>query len=133
MSNMVLLFSHQLTPAQSKDARDSLGVETCIAMPDPIGRIWSHIPPEVEDIRPLIAPVWEWVKEVSQRGDFVLIQGDFGASCVMANTCYQNERIPLYATTHRKIKEEIHHNTVTKTSYFEHVRFRKYFQSLSQE
>ena len=123
---MLLLFSHDLTPIQKKDAKLSYGIEAFISMPEELQRIWSNIPPMLEEIESTLLPLEAWVEMTASKDDVILIQGDFGATCLMAIFTERLGMVPLYATTIRKTKEQEQDGKVVKTSVFEHVRFRKF-------
>lgn len=83
---LFLIFNHQFTPLQSEDAGRSLGVERIETMPEPVREVWGNVPPELAEIREYLAPVREWLDHNAKAGDAVLIQGDFGATCQIAET-----------------------------------------------
>ena len=123
---MFLLFSHTLTPLQIEDAKDSLSVEEFIYLPFTLQRIWSSIPPDVEDIRDLLKPIEEFLKQNSKKDDYVLIQGDFGATCYMVSFVKKIGLIPIYSTNKRVAKEIKEGDKLIKISEFEHTRYREY-------
>ncbi len=126
MPKMFLLFSHNLTNDQIKDAKENLKVNKFIYLPKELQNIWSNIPPEVEDITDYLKPIKEFLKNNANDGDYVLIQGDFGATYNMVNYAFENNLIPIYATTKRVVKEVIEDGKVITIREFKHCRFRKY-------
>ena len=126
MKKMFLLFSHQLTPLQEDDARENWDVEDFIHLPDNLQKIWSRIDPDEENIDHLIEPVQYFLEEKGEKDDIVLIQGDFGASCMMVERTKRLGMIPVYATTVRVVEEYEKDGQKIKKSIFEHRRFRKY-------
>jgi hypothetical protein len=127
MKNMILLFSHKLSETQIKQAREIHNVENFISLPQELQTSWSNISPDLESIIPTIEPIKEFLGSVAKQGDFVLIQGDFGAVYTLVQFCKENNLTPLYATTKRRINESINQKgEEVKTSIFEHVRFREY-------
>lgn len=124
---MYLVFSHQLTETQIEDAKKTLGVETFIYMPTNLQQVWSKIDPEVTDIRPLVTKIITWLDNDCNKGDYVLVQGDYGAIYQIVNYCKNRDLKPIYSTTERKAKEVIKdNNTVTLTHEVSHVMFRAY-------
>ncbi|WP_456416624.1 CRISPR-associated protein Csx20 [Methanocaldococcus sp.] len=123
---MFLLFSHNLTNDQIKDAKENLKVNKFIYLPKELQNIWSNIPPEVEDITDYLKPIKEFLKNNANDGDYVLIQGNFGATYNMVNYAFENNLIPIYATTKRVVKEVIEDGKVITIREFKHCRFRKY-------
>ena len=126
MKQMFLLFSHTLTPLQIEDAKDSLSVEEFVYLPFTLQRIWSSIPPDIEDIRDLLKPIEEFLKQNSKKDDYILIQGDFGATCYMVLFTKKIGLIPIYSTNKRVAKEIKKGNKLIKISEFEHTRYREY-------
>ena len=126
LPKMFLLFSHNLTDDQINDARENLKVDKFIYLPKELQNIWSNIPPEIEDITDYLKPIKEFLKNNANDGDYVLIQGDFGATYNMVNYAFENNLIPIYATTKRVVKEVIEDGKVITIREFKHCRFRKY-------
>ncbi len=125
MRRMFLLFSHKLTDEQIKDAKENWGIEEFIYLPETLQKIWSNIPPEIEDIKPLLEDIKQFLKDKANKGDIVLIQGDFGAVVEMVEFV-RFWLVPVYATTKRISKEIEKDDKIVKVSEFKHVRFRKY-------
>ena len=124
--NLFLLFNHTLTVDQEEDARVSLGTKT-IAMPDVVKQTWAQIPPDSPTIYSLLQPVRNWLISEASPGDYVLIQGDFGACCLMVNFAFENGLVPVYSTTERLVSEEKQQDgSVNIVRIFSHKIFRKY-------
>jgi predicted glycosyltransferase len=121
---MYLLFSHKLTDAQIKDAK-KLGVNEFVYLPEDLQQKWSNVPPELERIKEYAKDFEEFLKS-AQKGDYVLIQGDFGLTCHMVNFSKNNGLIPVYATTKRISKDINQNGKIIKISEFQHIRFRMY-------
>ncbi len=126
IKRMFLLFSHILTPLQIKDAKKSLKIEKFIYLPKELQKIWSSIPPDIEDIKDLLEPIKEFLEQNSKKDDFVLIQGDFGATCYMVSFTKKIGLIPIYSTNKRVAKEIKEGDKLIKISEFEHTRYRKF-------
>lgn len=125
--DLFLIFNHHFTPVQEADARASLGVGRIVTMPDDIRRVWGNVPPDLPAIRDYLAPVREWLTENAKTGDYVLIQGDFGATCLMVQFAREQGFVPVYSTTSREaIEEHQPDGSVRMTHRFRHVRFRRY-------
>ncbi|MCA1933128.1 MAG: hypothetical protein LDL13_06095 [Calditerrivibrio sp.] len=127
MHNLLLLFSHKLTQDQVKDAKDNLKVEEIIHLPEDLQKKLSNIEPCGElDILP-ITEITSWIRQNGKEGDFVLIQGEFGATVYIVNYCFKNGFIPIYATTMRIYEEKVNSDgTVERKHIFKHVNFRRY-------
>ena len=127
-----LLFNHTLTPEQVVDARNSLGVskENIKELPDVLKQIWQNIPPEINlDLPNYLQPLINYFSQQS-KGDYVLVQGDFGAIYYMVNQLKKMELIPVYATTKRQVIEvESDENKIVVKRVFKHICYRKYQSS----
>jgi len=123
---LFLVFSHSLTQKQEEDAKKSLKVDEFVSLPQELQKIFSNIPPEEKDISKYIFPIKEFLKKESQKGDYVLIQGDFGAVVDLVNFSKSIGLIPIYSTTKRESIEKIIDNKVIKQSVFKHILFRRY-------
>lgn len=126
MPALYLLFSHQLTEQQKKEADEGLGVNEIHYLPDDLKILWSQIPPDIADISDYIQPIKEWLNKRINPGDYILIQGDFGATYMMVKWALAKGLKPIYATTERKVIETRDGDKVSSKKIFEHVRFRFY-------
>ncbi|HBZ54146.1 MAG TPA: hypothetical protein DEO88_01970 [Syntrophobacteraceae bacterium] len=125
--NLFLMFNHRITPAQQVDAFASLGINDIISMPERLQHRWSHIPPELKEIHSYLEPFEKWLRASAKAGDFVLIQGDFGACYLMVHFAMAQCLVPIYSSTRREAEEEHHPDgSVTILHYFRHGLFRRY-------
>ena len=129
MNKFFLIFSHRLTEQQILDAKSKLGIKEFIYLPRSLQEIWSQIAPEFELPINNLNKILEFLQNKSKNGDYVLVQGDFGATYYLVSFCFKNNLIPVYSTTKRIIVEEKNVEGKTlKTNMFEHVGFRKYLE-----
>jgi hypothetical protein len=127
MTRLFLIFNHTFTPEQAADARQTLGVETIVSMPDAVRECWGQIPPDRSAISDYLEPVRTWLADQARPGDYVLVQGDFGACYLMVRYAFDADLIPIYATTRREADETVQQDgSVTLTHRFRHVAFRRY-------
>ena len=124
---LFLIFNHTFTPEQAEGARQSLGVETIVTMPDAVRDVWGNVPPDRPTIADHLEPVRRWLADQSRPRDYVLVQGDFGACYLMVRFAFDADLIPIYATTRREADETVQPDgSVTLTHRFRHVAFRRY-------
>jgi hypothetical protein len=127
MTRLFLLFNHSITPPQESDARASLGVSEIVPPPDDIKFLWCQIPPDLPEISDYLRPVRQWLKTSASPGDYVLIQGDFGACCLMVDFAFGQDLVPVYSTTHREMSEALDADgSIRLTHRFDHRIFRRY-------
>ncbi|MGI9861609.1 CRISPR-associated protein Csx20 [Moorella naiadis] len=124
---MYLLFSHQLTALQKQEAAAILGVKNFIYLPCDLQQLWSNVPPHLPELGPYLRPLKQWLAIKAQEDDYLLIQGDFGATYIMVRWARQHGCYPIYSTSERKIVEEVHIDGKVETrKVFAHCRFRLY-------
>ncbi len=128
MKNLILLFSHTLTPEQITDAQSSLGVENFVSLPENLKTIWGNVPPEADlDFSKYLQPVTDFLTQEAKTNDIVLVQGDFGATFQIVAFCKTQQFIPIYATTERVAIEQTQADgSVILQKVFKHKAFRKY-------
>ncbi len=127
LKNLYLIFSHRLTDEQKNQAKEQLRIKECIYLPVPLQGLWSNIPPDTRSIKDYLAPIAEWLIGDARPGDFVLIQGDFGATYIMVNLALSKGLVPVYATTKRDAEEMIGPNgEIQLIKKFSHVQYRQY-------
>ena len=124
---LIVIFNHQLTEAQKEDAYKSLGVSEIILLPDDLQKLWSQVPPEPARIDEYLGPVQLWLTRNAKAGDFVLIQGEFGATLIAVNKSFLLDLVPIYSTTSRIAEETMFSDGKVGINHiFSHVRFREY-------
>jgi hypothetical protein len=127
MPDFFILFNHHLTTEQRQMARDELGAEAIQLPPLKVSRVWANIPPDAPSLQALLQPVCQWLDAAARPGDFVLVQGDFGACFLVAAHCLARGMVPVYATTYRQAFEQPQDDgAIRLTHNFKHVRFRRY-------
>ena len=123
MKKLFVLLNHSLNEAQLNEIKN-LKVEKIITLSD---ELWKNIPPHLQDISPLLQDYFNILKQEAREGDFLLVQGDFGATYKMVEYAKSKNLIPLYATTHRETKETKNNDgSTSKQTIFKHCIFRKY-------
>lgn len=121
-----LLFSHTLTQEQIQEAKTTLSCEEIVTMPKNLQELWSNIPSHIDSLLIYLSPIKEYFSTHIKQGDYVLVQGDFGATCIMVNYIKHLGATPVYSTTNREVVEIHHGDSVVKQSFFKHIKFRKY-------
>ncbi len=124
---LFLLFNHTITHLQEGDARASLGVEEIISAPAEIQHLWSRVPPDLAGLSGFLEPVCQWLREAAVQDDYILVQGDFGATFLLVEFALENGLIPIYSTTARTVVEKHLDDGGVKLEHnFRHVCFRRY-------
>lgn len=124
MKTVYLVFSHTLTAAQREELLRA-GISDAIALPEELQFQWSHVP--AGQGAAIAARVAAYLDRNAKAGDWVLVQGAFGASFALADYCLQVGLVPVYAETERISSEVLGADgTVVKTSVFQHRGFVPY-------
>ncbi|MBF0412090.1 MAG: hypothetical protein HQK70_05185 [Desulfamplus sp.] len=124
---LFLIFNHQITLEQKQDAEKSLGISGFVDLSPTLKELWSQIPPELESVEDYLLPISEWLSQNATNGNYILIQGDFGAVYYLVNLAFRFGLVPVYSTTARRAEEVRGTNgEIRLTHTFRHVRFRKY-------
>jgi hypothetical protein len=127
MKKMFLLFSHSLTEEQRLDAVKDWGVKEFVGLPADLQGAFSNVAPELEDVVGVVKPFKSWLKATAQKGDLVLIQGDFGVVYALVGFAKRIGLVPIYATTERvTVEQKQADGSVLVNKVFKHKRFRKY-------
>jgi hypothetical protein len=88
MKKLFLLFSHTLTPKQATDAKNSLGVEIFLNLPENLKTLWGNVPPDVDlDFDKYLQPIKDFLVQEAKEQDIILVQGDFGATFQIVDFC----------------------------------------------
>jgi hypothetical protein len=126
MKKMYVAFSHQLTNDQTRDAAVSLNVKTFIYPSADIQKSISNIPDDM-DAREVRALAWDVVNEAMENNcDYLFIAGQVELVHYAMEKIKRNGYIQaVNSATKRKSVEVEANGVVTKTSVFEHVRWRE--------
>ena len=126
MATMFLLFSHKLTNEQIISAQRDLNCKNLVYLPEELQNLWSNIPPKEEGYKYLVN-FETFILTNYKKGDFALVQGDWGYTYHMVNFCKKIGVIPIYSTTERNSKDIINDDgSISKISLFKHVIYKRY-------
>lgn len=125
MSRTFCLLNHTLTQKQLDELKQRFGSSEVVYPEESLSSRWAQIPPE-ESNADIIASVVSWLKRNAERGDFFIVQGEFGSTFTLVDFALKNALVPLYATTRRVAKEFRSGETVRREYVFEHVCFKEY-------
>ncbi len=123
MKTLYILMSHDMTEQQKNDAKYSLGVNVFDVVPS---KVWSQIPSEYETVEACLTEIKTYISAGFQRGDYLLVQGDYGATFNMVQFAKEKGIVPVYATSRRKAYEVVEGEKITTVKEFQHVRFREF-------
>jgi hypothetical protein len=127
MPDLFCIMNHELTAEQLTEARKRFGIETVHELPADLKRYWENVPPEGELMTEELRQLLVWLDTNVQPGDYIIIQGEYGASWLIVDFCFTRGFIPIYATSKRESREQrIGIEKKIKMHIFRHVQFRKY-------
>lgn len=121
LKKLVLLFSHQLTEQQEIDARNNLKCDEILYMPKDLKEKWKNLGIE-KDLKEFKL----FLDKVTKNGDYVLVQGEWGATYDMVNYCKEKNLVPIYSSTEREVEERKEGEAIVKISKFVHRGFVNY-------
>lgn len=126
-SKMMLIFSHNLTKEQIKDAKENFNIKEFLKLPQELQENWSMISPDLDNISNELEKIKDWISKVSNSNDYILVQGDFGATYEIVNHCKARNLKTVYSTTIRQANEvERDDGKIEITHVFNHIKFREY-------
>jgi hypothetical protein len=123
MKKLFVLMNHNILDSQIKEAKEALNIGEIIILSN---EAWANVDPLKNSILSDVAQYKNRLLNESSRGDYLLVQGDFGATYNMVCFAFKHELIPIYATTQRKAYERITEGKIITTREFIHARFRLY-------
>lgn len=123
-ANLILLFSHILTEEQEKEAKESLKCQEIIYMPEELKKLWGSIVTENKEL--IEEKIKGFLLTKGKKGDYILIQGEWGVTYNLINFCKEQEMIPIYSSTKREALEKKDGEKIVKISVFKHRGFVAY-------
>ncbi|SDZ35743.1 hypothetical protein SAMN05660462_02835 [Proteiniborus ethanoligenes] len=127
MRKLILIFSHSLTDKQIEDSKVNLYINEFIYLPKELQGKWSLIPPDMEDISNITDEIKDWIDSVADKDDYILVQGDFGATYDVVKHLKNKGHRVIYSTTSRRAKEIVRDDgKIEITHIFDHVMYREY-------
>jgi len=92
---------------------------------DDLKKDWSSIDTLPDTVN--TTKIEDFIIAKTVQGDYVLVQGEFGAVFKLVNFCFKMNRIPIYATSKRISQDFVKDDgSVEKRAVFKFVRFREY-------
>jgi hypothetical protein len=131
MKKMYVAFSHQLTDAQKRDAAVSLNVETFVYPSADIQKLISNIPSDMKPHEVREIAVSAVLEALTEKCDYFFIAGQVELVHYALERIYKinfhgiNGITAVNSLTERQSVETEMNGVVTKTSIFNHVRWRE--------
>lgn len=120
---LFILLNHELTDAQKSEAQNRFGIENFVRLAN---EKWSNIPPELENLSEFLGEFKSALESNAKKGDYLLAQGDFGATYALVRFALKLGITPIYATTKRISIEENENGVKVIKKSFIHERFREF-------
>lgn len=124
MKKIILLFSHKLTDAQIKDIKRKLQCKEILYLPKKIQTVFSNVTSNNREF--IINELKVYLSKNANKGDYILVQGEFGVSYKMINYSKEIGLIPIYSSTKRETIEITKGNKIKKITFFKHEEFVEY-------
>jgi hypothetical protein len=118
---MYVLMDHELTDEQMDDARENLGVEEFVKLPQYLLDVWGNISPDwgSHDMMLRLQSVRGWLQAHVKNHDVLLIQGDCGATYYIVYWMAAKDVKSFAATSERIVLPD-------GSTRIKHVRFRRF-------
>ncbi len=127
--NIFCLMNHELTQKQIDSIKNDLACAKLVKFPNDIRTIWSSINPKGELNLTNLEKIIRFLKNNACTDDYVLVQGEFGATFYIVDFCFKNGLVPVYASSSRNYNEKRNRDgSVERHHVFRHVSFRKYIK-----
>lgn len=127
MRKIILMINHPLQDTQVEELETKFNVDQFIRLSEDLKETWQQIPPGTDLPTKKLNEITRWILSQTAPKDYLLIQGEFGATFYLATFALKNNLIPLYATTDRVYQEVIKEDgTVERKHIFKHIAFRQY-------
>jgi len=124
---MFILLNHSVSTLQKQTAENQFHVQRFVEMPDMLKQAWKQIPPGLERLKDYLSPFKTWLSKNSRKGDYIIIQGDFGAVYSMVEYSITSGLVPVYATSARKASETVNADgSIRMEHIFKFCSFRQY-------
>lgn len=120
---LFILLNHKLTDKQKSEAQKRFGIERFVGLTN---EKWSNIPPELENLSEFLGEFKSALESNAKKGDYLLAQGDFGATYALVRFALHLGVTPIYATTKRISVESIENGVKIIKKSFIHERFREF-------
>ncbi len=127
MNHCVLVLNHAILPEQVRELEHTFGIERIENLPSELLHIWNRIKPSGALDTSALQRIIGWIADTTESGDYIVVQGEFGATYYVVSYCLDSGLIPLYATSERVYAETKNRDgSITRNHIFRHVCFRKY-------
>ena len=120
---LFILLNHALTDAQKSEAKERFNIEKFVNITN---EKWSNVPPQMDNLSDFLSEFALTLKSNAKKGDYLFIQGDFGATYALVRFAINLGITPIYATTRRISVEVIENGEKIIKKSFIHERFRAF-------
>ena len=121
------IMNHPLSSEQKEYAKTELNINNFLFLPDNLKEYFSNISSFKNLDLEKLNLITEYITNNMKKGDYVLIQTEFGVTFYLVDFCLKNGFIPVYATSNRIYEESINPDgSVSRKHIFKFVKFRKY-------
>jgi len=119
--------NHLLTAEQERDVKIAFREQAVSYPPQELQEFWGNISPDGPLPIERLSEITRWIAECSATGEYVLVQGEPGATVYIVAFCIASGRIPIYSTTRREFSSvTLPDGSIQNQHVFRHVGFRRY-------
>jgi hypothetical protein len=84
---MAVLMNHTMNNEQILQAKTELGVDSFVLPPQIVAEKWSDADPCADLTHLGIEIIIEWLSQETGKGDYALVQGDYGLTFAVVDWC----------------------------------------------
>ena len=129
---LLTIMNHPLSDKQREYAKSKLKVDDFLFLSKDVKKYLENISPTEDLSLEKLNLITEYISSSLKKGDFVLIQTEFGVTFYLVDFCIKSGFTPIYATSSRVYEERINKDgTVARKHIFKFVKFRKYIKFIN--
>lgn len=134
MPRFISVLNHDLTVEQLEEIHQRLGCDDVITLPGDLKEVWSQVPAAGPLNAEGLSGIVTFLRSVSRKGDYLLVQGDFGATWYIVEFGFSLGLVPVYSTSKRRYSEQsVSGGFIAREHLYKHVAFRRYIRWTEQE
>lgn len=124
-----IIMTHNLLDVQINELQQRMNVNEIIYLPEKLKKDFMQISNSNTKNIKLINEIKSFININKTKGDYVLVQGEYGITNYIVNWCFKNELIPIYDAKERAYNEEdLENGSVPNKNIFNYIKFEKYIE-----
>jgi hypothetical protein len=122
-----ILLNHEPELPQLNELRERFGVTEMRYPGEKLKFAWSKVSAVEDNPAAFLKEIIKWLEAETAAGDYIWVQGEWGAAFFIVSWALAEGRIPVYAASERQVAEERYPDgTIHSQRIFRHVQFKLY-------